>query len=156
MKYYLYLAQQQILGHLVFSIEVLRNEIRFLVKQFTKDFEQFHSLMVLYAFSFHLQPFLNKRLFHDTCGVNNLHGMPAILAVIFSAIFAAVASPDNYGKRWAIISFKTNFIYFSYWRFVYEHICPINKFILSICSSQWPITKKKIYCMIIGYVIGAT
>lgn len=33
---------------------------------------------------------------HDTCGVNNLHGVPAILSAIFSAFYASIASVDNY------------------------------------------------------------
>lgn len=33
---------------------------------------------------------------HDTCGVHNLHGMPAVLSAIFSAIFASLAATDNY------------------------------------------------------------
>lgn len=32
----------------------------------------------------------------DTCGVNNLHGMPAILSAICSAIFASLATVQNY------------------------------------------------------------
>ncbi|GFV54683.1 ammonium transporter Rh type B [Trichonephila clavipes] len=43
-------------------------------------------------------PFLKKNLkIHDTCGVNNLHGMPGILAGIISSVVAAMASEENYG-----------------------------------------------------------
>lgn len=35
----------------------------------------------------------------DTCGVNNLHGMPAILSAIFSGIYAAAASKETYGNQ---------------------------------------------------------
>ncbi|XP_013381459.2 ammonium transporter Rh type B [Lingula anatina] len=46
----------------------------------------------------YLTPLLStKAKVHDTCGVNNLHGMPGILAAIAGAILAAIASTDIYG-----------------------------------------------------------
>ncbi|GFR72859.1 ammonium transporter Rh type B-like [Elysia marginata] len=43
-------------------------------------------------------PFLsNKFKIHDTCGVNNLHGMPAIMAGITGAIVVAMADTKTYG-----------------------------------------------------------
>ncbi|XP_047487124.1 ammonium transporter Rh type B-like [Penaeus chinensis] len=46
----------------------------------------------------YLTPFLASRLrIHDTCGVHNLHGMPAILAAIVGCIAAALASEETYG-----------------------------------------------------------
>ena len=45
------------------------------------------------------QPLMEKKLkIHDTCGVHNLHGMPAILGVILSCIMAALANTEIYGK----------------------------------------------------------
>ena len=42
-------------------------------------------------------PFLNKTLkIHDTCGVNNLHGMPALLAGAAGIICSRLASKDTY------------------------------------------------------------
>ena len=42
-------------------------------------------------------PFLSKRLkIHDTCGVNNLHGMPALVAGFAGVICARLATSDNY------------------------------------------------------------
>ena len=37
---------------------------------------------------------------HDTCGVNNLHGMPGILAGIIGAIVVGLADEDDYGYRY--------------------------------------------------------
>ncbi|GIX87658.1 ammonium transporter Rh type B [Caerostris darwini] len=43
-------------------------------------------------------PYLAKNLnIHDTCGVNNLHGMPGILAGLVSIVVASMAREDNYG-----------------------------------------------------------
>ncbi|XP_053997429.1 ammonium transporter Rh type B isoform X1 [Hylaeus anthracinus] len=45
----------------------------------------------------YLTPFIQKRLrIHDTCGVHNLHGMPGVLAGIFGAILAALATEASY------------------------------------------------------------
>lgn len=44
-----------------------------------------------------LQPRITSVLgIHDTCGIHNLHGMPAILSAIASAIFAALVTRENY------------------------------------------------------------
>jgi len=40
---------------------------------------------------------LEKGRIADTCGVHNLHGMPAVLSAIFSAIFAYFATKEAYG-----------------------------------------------------------
>ncbi|XGW02327.1 hypothetical protein V3C99_014399 [Haemonchus contortus] len=46
-----------------------------------------------------LSPKLEKRFkLYDTCGVHNLHGIPGILAGIFSIIFALGYEPESYGK----------------------------------------------------------
>lgn len=45
----------------------------------------------------HYQPLIVSWFrIHDTCGVNNLHGVPAILSAIFSVIYASLAHVDNY------------------------------------------------------------
>lgn len=44
-----------------------------------------------------VQPMITSKLrIHDTCGVHNLHGMPAILSALFSALYAALANKDKY------------------------------------------------------------
>ncbi len=46
------------------------------------------------------QRFLLKWLnLHDSCGVNNLHGMPGIFAAFFSVFVCGIASEEVYGKR---------------------------------------------------------
>ena len=46
------------------------------------------------------QPLLASRgRLHDTCGVHNLHGMPAIIAAIVGAVYCAVATEEVYGPR---------------------------------------------------------
>ncbi|KAL1426364.1 hypothetical protein MTO96_003373 [Rhipicephalus appendiculatus] len=50
----------------------------------------------VFGFKF-VMPLLSRKLrLHDTCGVNNLHGMPGILAGITSAVIAASATEDEY------------------------------------------------------------
>lgn len=46
-----------------------------------------------------VQPWLEEKFnLHDTCGINNLHGMPSILGGIFSILGALSATKDNYGS----------------------------------------------------------
>lgn len=51
----------------------------------------------------YIQPCLAQKLnIHDSCGVNNLHGMPGLVAAVAGIIGAAIASLDkypNYGTR---------------------------------------------------------
>jgi len=48
----------------------------------------------------YITPFLARKLrIHDTCGVNNLHGMPGILAAIIGAILCGFASKETYGHN---------------------------------------------------------
>ncbi|KAJ2951604.1 hypothetical protein O0L34_g13760 [Tuta absoluta] len=54
---------------------------------------------IISVFGYHyLTPKLAKWGILDTCGVNNLHGMPALFSGILSAIFAALATEKEYGK----------------------------------------------------------
>ena len=38
---------------------------------------------------------------HDSCGVNNLHGMPGLFAAFFSVLVCGLAPEDVYGPRLA-------------------------------------------------------
>ncbi|KAK6645355.1 hypothetical protein RUM43_001631 [Polyplax serrata] len=42
---------------------------------------------------------LKKLRIHDTCGVNNLHGVPGVVGGIIGAIMAGMADTNTYGKR---------------------------------------------------------
>jgi len=44
----------------------------------------------------YLTPLLKKIYLHDTCGVNNLHGMPGLISGIGGAILAAVATKESF------------------------------------------------------------
>lgn len=45
----------------------------------------------------YITPFMARKFrLHDTCGINNLHGMPGIMAGIVSVIVAAVATEEEY------------------------------------------------------------
>uniref|UniRef100_A0A3Q1JAT2 Ammonium transporter AmtB-like domain-containing protein n=1 Tax=Anabas testudineus TaxID=64144 RepID=A0A3Q1JAT2_ANATE len=54
----------------------------------------------------YVTPFLEKHLkIHDTCGVHNLHGMPAIVGGIVGAVTAACATESAYGTEGLISTF---------------------------------------------------
>ena len=47
-----------------------------------------------------IQPFLHRNFhLHDTCGVNNLHGMPGIIGGLSGAISASFTSDELYGDN---------------------------------------------------------
>uniref|UniRef100_A0A2I3GRX1 Ammonium transporter Rh type C n=1 Tax=Nomascus leucogenys TaxID=61853 RepID=A0A2I3GRX1_NOMLE len=51
-------------------------------------------------------PFLESRLhIQDTCGINNLHGIPGIIGGIVGAVTAASASLEVYGREGLVHSF---------------------------------------------------
>ncbi|XP_052742187.1 ammonium transporter Rh type B [Bicyclus anynana] len=50
-----------------------------------------------------LTPLLEKCGIRDTCGVNNLHGMPGIYSGLLSVLFAALATSGEYGEDLAAV-----------------------------------------------------
>lgn len=47
----------------------------------------------------YVQPFLAEKLkITDTCGVNNLHGMPSILGGLLSVLIAGIATKEEYDQ----------------------------------------------------------
>ena len=46
----------------------------------------------------HISPMLEKKYgVKDTCGINNLHGMPSLLGAVIAILMAAAATPAKYG-----------------------------------------------------------
>jgi len=45
----------------------------------------------------YITPALNRGFLHDTCGVNNLHGVPGLLSALASGVVASLASREVYG-----------------------------------------------------------
>ena len=41
----------------------------------------------------------DKLKLHDTCGINNLHGMPGVISGVGAVVMAAIATEDVYGPR---------------------------------------------------------
>ena len=41
----------------------------------------------------------DKLKLHDTCGINNLHGMPGVISGVAAVVMAAIATEDVYGPR---------------------------------------------------------
>ena len=51
-----------------------------------------------------IQPFLfNYINLHDSCGVNNLHGIPGFLGGLFSALMTAIATEEVYGPALYVV-----------------------------------------------------
>merc|ERR1712128_65754 len=56
----------------------------------------------------YIQPCLLKNLkIHDSCGVNNLHGMPGLFGGLLSVLMAGIASSDTYDKYSAGVEDKS-------------------------------------------------
>ena len=41
----------------------------------------------------------DKMKLHDTCGINNLHGMPGVISALASAVMCGIATEAMYGAR---------------------------------------------------------
>jgi len=45
----------------------------------------------------------DKMKLHDTCGINNLHGMPGIISALASAVMCGIATKDMYGESFSVL-----------------------------------------------------
>lgn len=55
-----------------------------------------HKRQKVYYHNLLSQPWLEKKFkIHDTCGVNNLHGIPGAMGTILSIIMAAVVNKEG-------------------------------------------------------------
>ena len=66
-----------------------------LLNFFKKVIKNYNALYILIKQGW-LQDVVNL---HDSCGVNNLHGMPGIFSTLLSALFCGIASEATYGVR---------------------------------------------------------
>jgi ammonium transporter Rh len=58
----------------------------------------------------YVQPFLERKIgLHDTCGINNLHGMPSLLSGFAAVIAASQATPEAYGTEQLAFIYKKRF-----------------------------------------------
>ena len=44
----------------------------------------------------------SKLKLHDSCGVNNLHGMPGVISGLASIMMAGLADEETYGPRYVL------------------------------------------------------
>ena len=65
-------------------------------------------IILLLIFLFVQGKLFDKMKLHDTCGINNLHGMPGIISALASVILCGIATQDMYGERY---HFFTNTIF---------------------------------------------
>jgi len=45
----------------------------------------------------------DKMKLHDTCGINNLHGMPGVISALASAVMCGIATKDMYGESFSVL-----------------------------------------------------
>ena len=89
-----------ILSPYLFSLSLLSGYLTLLNLKAELFVLKFSHLVMFMVF----QPLLyEKYKFHDTCGVNNLHGMPGVLAGIIGAIVVSLADVDAYGYRYILV-----------------------------------------------------
>lgn len=77
-----------------------KNSIYFSIYCFHSFFFSFNFVLIFLSWSRQIhtiQPLIVSWFrIHDTCGVNNLHGVPAILSALFSVFYVSLAHVDNY------------------------------------------------------------
>ena len=73
-------------------------QVSFHVKRFFDQILFFIIYLIDYSYSKQGKLF-DKMKLHDTCGINNLHGMPGVISALASAVMCGIATESMYGAR---------------------------------------------------------
>ena len=65
----------------------------------TRSYKTILSKRCYIYFHFKQGKLFDKLKLHDTCGINNLHGMPGVISALASAVMCGIATEAMYGAR---------------------------------------------------------